>query len=247
VLNQLSAEVVVVVSGKKGNRAKPKQLELPLKSWGGARKGAGRKPKNGIAGVAHRPREARTARVPNHVTLKLRQHLPRLRQKDEHAALLAAFAAGKDRFGFRLIHFVVMNDHIHLIAEAADCTALRHGLQGLSIRIARALNKLWKRKGKVFSDRFHDHVLRTPREVRNALAYVFTNARHHAAQGRMVRTPQPLDTFSSARWFDGFRDHPREATRPNSADAPLRPLAPARSWLLTTGWRRHGLIPLPAA
>ncbi|HEX6812495.1 MAG TPA: hypothetical protein VF384_12795, partial [Planctomycetota bacterium] len=76
---------------------KAKQRELPFKNWGGPRKGSGRKPKNGVAGVSHRQRAALASKHPVHVTLKLRQHLPRLRQKAEYAALRAAFVKGKDR------------------------------------------------------------------------------------------------------------------------------------------------------
>ena len=226
----------------RSKKRKAKQGELPFKSVGGARKGAGRKPKNGVAGVSHRPRSDRKARHPSHVTLKLQPRLPRLRQKAEYAALRAAFVKGMNRFGFRLCHYAVLNDHLHLIVEAADLDSLRRGVQGLAIRIARALNKLWKRKGKVFADRYHDRVLPTPREVRNVIAYVMGNARHHAAQGRMVSSPQPIDMFTSAPWFDGFRE--RFTVR--GLDAIVRPTTPARTWLLDTGWRRHGLIPLAA-
>ncbi len=226
---------------KKVQERKPKQGELQFKSWGGARKGAGRKPKNGVAaGVKHEPRAPLASRHPAHVTMKLRSGLPRLRQKAEYAALRTAFGRAKDRFGFRLVHYVVLNDHMHFVVEAADRGALRRGLQGLAIRIARALNRLWRRKGQVFADRYHDHVLKTPREVRNALAYVMDNARHHAAAGRMVTVPQAIDTYSSAPWFDGFREH----VTVRGLDTIVRPLADARSWLLRIGWRRHGLLPL---
>src|SRR5688572_8033456 len=208
-------------SKKKRRSKRPKQGELPFRSWGGARKGAGRNPKNGVAGVSHRERCALAARHPTHVTMKLRSGLPRLRQKAEYAVLRTAFGRAKDRFGFRLIHYVVLNDHMHFIVEAADRDALRRGLQGLAIRIARALNKLWARNGRVFADRYHDHVLTTPREVRNALAYVMGNARHHAAKGRLVAVPQAIDAYSSAPWFDGFRE--RFTVR--AIDTIVRPLA----------------------
>jgi putative transposase len=231
-------------SKSKRSRAKPKQGALPFKSWGGARKGAGRKPKNGVAaGVKHEPRELLKARHPSHVTLKLRSGLPRLRQKTEYTVLRTAFGRANDRFGFRLCHYAVLNDHLHLICEAEDLTALRRGLQGLAIRIARALNRLWRRKGKVFADRYHQRALTSPREVRNALVYVLGNARHHAAEGRMVRVSQAIDTFTSAPWFDGFR----ERVTVRGLDTIERPLADARSWLLQTGWRRHGLIPTAAS
>ena len=222
----------------KPSRRKPQQAELPFRQHGGARKGAGRKPKGDRAGVSLRQRCALAMQHPAHVTLKLRPGLPPLRRQAERTAILTAFARGKDRFGFRLAHFTIQNDHLHLIAEAADRTALRRGLQGLAIRIARALNKLWARRGKVFADRYHDRILTSPREVRNALVYVLGNGKHHAATGRMVRVAQAIDAYSSAPWFDGFR----EPITVRGTDTIEPPLAAARSWLLRHGWRRHGLL-----
>jgi putative transposase len=221
-----------------GRAKKPKPNQLPFRQHGGARAGAGRKPKGAQAGIQHRPRAALASRFPSHVTLKLRQGLPRLRNRAEYTALRAVFAAGCDRLGLRLTHYAVLNDHLHLLVEAADRTALARGLQGLSIRIAKALNKLWKRRGSVFADRYHDRVLKTPREVRNALRYVLGNGRKHAAEGREVRVSAAIDTFTSAPWFDGFR----ERVTVRGLDAIVRPVTAARTWLLSIGWRRHGLL-----
>ncbi len=119
-------------------------------------------------------------------------------------------------------------------------------MQGLLIRVARALNKLWARRGKVFADRYHDHILRTPREVRNAIGHVFQNGKEHAAEGCEVRVRQAMDTYTSAPWFDGFR----ETIVVRGIDSIERPTAEARTWLLRIGWRRHGLLSvheLPAA
>src|SRR6185503_2494297 len=102
---------------------------------------------------------------PVHVTLKIVRGLPRLRSRDTYAALRAAFASGCDRFGFRLVHYAVLNDHLHFLVEAADRATLSRGLQGLAVRVAKALNKLWRRKGRVFADRYHDRILRSPKEV----------------------------------------------------------------------------------
>ena len=221
---------------------KAAQLDLPLRRWGGARKNAGRKPKNGIAaGVAHGTRGSLSRNHPVHVTMKLRSGLPPLRRAAEHEALRAAFTKGKKRFGLRLTHYVILNDHVHLVVEAAHRDSLRAGLQGLAIRIARALNKLWRRKGKVFADRYHDHVLKTPREVKNALAYVMGNATKHAAAGRMVQQPHPIDRFSSAPWAS---DCFEERFTVRGIDITMRPVADATTWLLRVGWRRHGLLAL---
>jgi hypothetical protein len=232
---------------KQGNGAKNRLASgkgsaplLPFRSGrGGARPGSGRKPKiPGQPGVDHRPRAPFAQRFPVHVTLKLHSGLPRLRSKPAYEVLRAAFAAGCARNlsgHFRLCHYAVLNDQLHLICEAAGRQALSRGLQGLLIRIARALNKLWSRRGSVFADRYHDHVLKSPREVRNALRYVFGNGKKHAAEGREVTVPQAIDTFTSAPWFAGFC----ERITVKGIEAIVRPVTFARTWLLTEGWLRH--------
>ncbi|MCA8950223.1 MAG: hypothetical protein KDE27_12025 [Planctomycetes bacterium] len=132
----------------------------------------------------------------------------------------------------------MLNDHLHLICEAQDRRALARGLQGLLIRIAKALNKLWSRRGGVFADRYHDHILKTPREVRNALRYLFGNAKKHAAEGRMLTVPQAIDTYTSAPWFRGFR----ERIVVVGIAAVVRPVADPGTWMLREGWLKHGRL-----
>jgi REP element-mobilizing transposase RayT len=221
-------------------KRRPVQAVLPFRQRGGARPGAGRKPNGAAPLMARTTRPAHAAYHPALVTVKLRQHLPRLRNRKERAALLTHFARGKDRFGFRLLHFAILNDHLHFVVEAKDRTALSRGLQGLLIRLARGLNKLWGRKGKVFADRYHDRALKSPREVRNALVYVLGNGRKHAAQGRMIAAFDGPDMFTSAPWFDGFV----AAIEVRGIDGIPLPVARARTWLANDGWRRLGRIGL---
>ena len=210
------------------------QVELPFgASWGGRRKGAGRKPASPRRRVSHQRKGRLVARHPVHVTLRLREGLPSLRRRGEYGVLLGAFRSGCERFGFRLIHFAVLGNHLHLMTEADDRRAHTRGMQGLAIRIAKRLNKFWDRSGKVFADRFHGRELRTPREVRTALNYLLHNARKHGLR----LAPRVPDPYSSGRWFDGWRELSVERRWP-------APLARARSWLLLRGWRRGGLIPM---
>jgi REP element-mobilizing transposase RayT len=211
---------------------------LPVKQWGGARPGAGRKPKGEKAGVSHARRVAFAARFPVHATIPLRRGLPRLRRRAEYAAIRAAFAAGCDRFGFRLVHYAVLDDLLHLLVEAKDRDALSRGLQGLLVRVAKALNKLWSRRGRVFADRYHGRVLESPRAVRNALSYVMHDARQHVARNRVVPAMHAIDVYTSAPWFDGWK----ESITVRGLEGVARPVAPSRTWLLSVGWRRHGLL-----
>src|SRR4051812_3429375 len=52
------------------NSSGMKQEELPLKTWGGKRKGAGRPPKRAKAGVSHLRRAVFGRLLPVHVTMR---------------------------------------------------------------------------------------------------------------------------------------------------------------------------------
>ena len=205
-----------------------RQHELSFRTWGGARRGAGRKRSSVRPRIPHVARERHDARAPLHVTLRLREGLPSLRRNLTRACLLRSLVDGRERFGFRLNQFSLQSNHVHLIVEADDARALSRGMKGLAVRFARALNRLWKRKGSVFSDRFHARALRTPREVRSALVYVLQNAKHHGL--RLLG----VDPYSSGPWFEGWKQ--------GIVLVSDGPATRARTWLLRMGWRKHGLI-----
>jgi REP element-mobilizing transposase RayT len=206
------------------------QAELHFRSWGGPRPGAGRKRSGPRARVSHAARPEQSPARPIHLTIRLREGLPSLRRDAPRIAITRAFRSAGDRLGLRLSQFSLQSNHIHLIAEAEDRAALSRGMQGLLVRVARAVNRLWRRRGSVFADRFHARPLENPREVRNALLYVLQNARRHGLQ------LAGLDPYSSGPWFDGWLEK-HEVASPS-------PVVRARSWLLQEGWRRHGLIGL---
>jgi REP element-mobilizing transposase RayT len=227
---------------RKRRKVKGQRLLAFPSGWGGRRKGAGRKPKGERAGVPHQKRGELAARFPVHVTARVRAGLPSLRGQLEQVVLLGAFRAGCERFGFRLVHSAVLGNHMHYVVEAGGRRSLTAGLRGLHVRVARGLNRLWGRRGNVFPDRFHRRILKSPREVRAGLAYVLHNARKH---GVRQRAGEP-DRCSSGRWFDGWRDPPPTLEREQSMSARGRPVARARTWLLSLGWRRLGLLQLRA-
>ena len=123
-------------------QAKRHQPTFRFMRWGGKRTGAGRKPNGKRAGVSHGLRAPLAARFPVHVTVRLKKGLPRLRNKATYRVLRKAFAAGSERFGFRLCEFSIQGNHLHLIAEAKDRRSFSRGMQGLLIRVSKGLNRL---------------------------------------------------------------------------------------------------------
>lgn len=209
-------------------------------TWGGARPGAGRPPNGERAGVSHLKRVEITAKEPVHVTLRVQPGVRSLREPRVFAAVLAGLAAGRQRFGFRLVHFSVQRDHVHLLVEAGNRRALARGLQGLSIRIARAVNRVLGRHGRLFGDRYEARVLSTPEAVKGALAYLLLEARSERSRSSVV----VLDRCSSAEWFEGIV--PSRARGPTRSEAarPAKdaPVVPPKSWLLGVGYKRSGAI-----
>ncbi|TMA18627.1 MAG: hypothetical protein E6J85_14125 [Deltaproteobacteria bacterium] len=178
----------------------PRQLAIDLKyrGRGGPRKGAGRPRKPG-GRVSHDRRPSLSPHHPVHVTLRVAKDVANLRRVQAFRRIEDAFQEGKDRFGFR--------------AEAENRVSLARGMKGLEVRIARGVNQALGRRGPLFAERYHAHVLKTPREVRNAVDYVLANWFRHA--GREVG-PYDLDRLSSV----GNRSM----------------VVPPQTWLLRVGW-----------
>jgi REP element-mobilizing transposase RayT len=147
-------------------------------------------------------------------------HVWNLRSRRAFGALGPAIYAAANRFDVRIVRFSVQGNHLHLLVEARDHESLARAAKGLLVRIARRLNRLMSRSGRVLGDRYHARLLRTPTEVRRAIDYIRDNQKQHArAWGD--RLP--------AGWID-----------PYSSDAPeaIGCLPPPETWLVREGWRR---------
>jgi REP element-mobilizing transposase RayT len=154
--------------------------------------------------------------LPAHVTLRVGENVWNLRSGRSYRCLKDCLAPAAGRFGLRVISFSIQGNHLHFIVEADNSEALSRGMQGLCIRIAKALNAMMRRSGRVFADHYHSRLLRSPSELVRAIAYVLDNHRHHHGEGG-------IDLFCSAA-LD-------EAERAKLLSLPV-------GWLLRAGWRR---------
>ncbi|HEY4244322.1 MAG TPA: transposase [Kofleriaceae bacterium] len=202
-------------------------MQQELFRRGGKRAGAGRKPKNGRAGVSHARREEVRASWPVHVTLRVARGLYLRKRSIWRAIAKATMAAAKT---IRVVHASVQHDHLHILVEASDRTALAKGMLAFQVSAAHWINRAAERSGRVFADRYHARVIKTPREARSAIRYVLSNWRKH---GEDVQLRCAVDPFSTgyAFWNE----------RVPIGYEPL-PVSGAESWLLRAGWRKAGEI-----
>jgi REP element-mobilizing transposase RayT len=177
------------------------------------------------------------------VTVRVMADVASMRREPIVEIVRQVIAVAGDREDFRVTQFNVLGNHLHLVIEAGGATPLARRMQGLLVRLARRVNRELGRRGKLFAERYHARVLRSPRDARNVLRYVLLNARHHAAERGKTLARDWVDPYSSGPWFDGW-------ARPMRADQPWMrrlvrrppPVGRARSWLLTVGWRKGGLL-----
>src|SRR5688572_22831134 len=204
-------------------------------------RGGGRKPAGDRPGVPHTTRPELSSKNPVHVTLKTVPEVGYLRKPKLMRALrraaVCSISWSRARRIFRICHVSVQGNQIHLIVEAADKRALSRGMQGFMISSAKRINALLGRSGKVYADRYHARILTSPRQVRSALAYVLNNWRHNGldrhAAGALI------DPCATGYAFNGW-----------SEDVPLERIGERelfwlwypRTWLLSKGWKKHGLI-----
>ena len=221
--------------------AQPKQLtftDARMKvGRGGPRSGAGR-PAAKRPIIHHVKRDEVLEREPSHVTIRLVKGVPRLRRKKFLRVFQRSLSEVRKRTDFRVVEYSVQGDHVHLIIEASDKKAFACGMKAVGSRLARAVHRVFERTGQVLAGRYHVRALKTPKEVRNAIAYVLLNVRHHWQQRTGHPPPVRIDAASSGRLFSGWsRWAPSDDLVPG-----LREVSPAQTWVLRVGWKKFGLI-----
>jgi putative transposase len=207
---------------------------------GGKRPNAGRPSTRVRPSERHKRREPFLASQPLHIVTRVLPRVGSLRRRDLYAAIRDATITVAKHGTARIVHLSIQRTHVHLIVEAKHKTALAKVMQSLLISAARMINRVLGQRGTVFGDRYHATVLKTPRQVRNCVAYVLNNWRHHGEDRDRRWT---VDPFSSAISFGGWKELEGRpfGFRPPPTYASLIVWLP-KTWLLSTGWRKHGRI-----
>lgn len=92
-----------------------------------------------------------------------------------YRALRRAVDLSLARDNFRIVHMKLGSSRLELVVEAADKVALARGMQGFQVSAARSLNRIARRHGNVFPDRYRMAMLITRSAVR-AIAHGLTRA-----------------------------------------------------------------------
>lgn len=222
------------------------QEAFEFRTHGGKRRGAGRPRKTRRQCQPHTKRPPLSRHSAVHAVLRVEADIGTLRRRDAYRAIRRALRTVLRRSDFRVVHISLQGAHVHLVVEADDERALARGMRGFEIAAARRLNaavsaaRRRTRRGRVFADRYHARILHSPRDVRAVINYVLNNWRHHGEDCTIDTADWHVDYFSSGPTFDGWAEH--KPPLPSRYE-PL-PTSPPATWLLRTGWTKHGPISL---
>jgi REP element-mobilizing transposase RayT len=226
------------------------QIPIPFPQKGGRPKKAEEKLKG------HRSRPSISGKTPLHITVKLLEFFQYLRNKSIAKAFKKAIICARKQ-GLRIIHYSLQDGHAHIIVEADNNEILSSGMQAFGISFAKNVRKHFFENIKdkndatppsqVYKERYYIHILTTPREVKNAIAYVLRNSYRHG------KTPNLADLFSSivliedislweklfgdalASWEHYFKNL---LDKENFKNRLREFLDSPQSWLLKTGWTK---------
>ncbi len=133
-----------------------------------------------------------------HITLRRLDRLPSFRQQLVGKILLGLLREKNDE-SFQIVHFSIQTNHLHLVVEANNRAVVRRKMSGFIIAFAKRFNRLLgRRKGKVWDDRYYRRDVKSTRDMRNVLRYVFGNAKKH---GLIPAGAPILDVYSTAWLF----------------------------------------------
>ena len=98
--------------------------------------------------------------------------------------------------------------------------------------------------------------LTTPRQVKNALLYILNNGRKHRAEKGLPCETGWLDPCATGVYFEhwgeqvsgitAWQSWVRQLDEKLGPEAGPRSIVAPRSWLLRTGWHKHGPLPFEA-
>ena len=211
------------------------------------------------AGQRHGSRPKLNPRFPLHVNTRICAGLETLRTNEAVDLICGAIRETQEKYGMRLIAYSIQSTHLHFIVEV-DGSELQASLAGVHVndiltreelakralaksmksllgKVAKRLNKLWRREGKVFDERYHAVVIKSPLQMKRTLEYVLNNGFQHGS------TNLRIDPYSSGRYFDGWEEAIELPNEPRED----WPVVPPRTWLAREGWKRHGPIRFPVA
>ena len=177
-----------------------------------------------------RPPRLEFAGAVYHVTTRGNERKALFRDDRDREDFLSSISRYRDRFGFRLLAFCLMTNHVHLAIRTGEAPLSRI-MAGLQSTYAQRFNRRYARVGHLFQGRYKSFLVQEDRHLIALIRYVHLNP----VRARIVRHASEYP-WSSDRYFrDGRGPAWMDVDQALSLIAPTRRRAIARYIELVDG------------
>lgn len=105
--------------------------------------------------------------------------------EDDFSYFLELLKGNKEKYGLKLYHYVLMDNHIHIIVESPDGVRLSAAMKRITVTYTRYYRKLYKGIGHFFQDRFRSFLIEGGKYLLECGRYVELNP----VRAGMVKSP----------------------------------------------------------
>ena len=113
--------------------------------------------------------------VPQHIVVRGVDRQPCFFRDADRALYLEFAADAAARCGVAIHAYVLMTNHVHLLASGAMHGAISAMMQRIGSRYVRRVNGLYERTGTLFEGRFHGSLVQSDRYVLACMRYIELN------------------------------------------------------------------------
>ena len=104
---------------------------------------------------------------------------------DDFGYFLELVKENKEKFGLKIYHYALMDNHVHLVAQSPDGAKLSAAMKRITVTYTRYYRKLYKGIGHFFQDRFKSFLIQEGKYLLECGRYVELNP----VRAEMVKSP----------------------------------------------------------
>lgn len=143
--------------------------------------------------------------TPIFITAVCHQRKPYLSSIEQKQRLLSVMREVKQELKYRILGYVLLDDHFHWIILPADEKAYPHIMQSVKLRFVRRMPE--EEKGgdsRIWQRRYWDHLIRDQQDLHRHLDYIHYNpVKHGYTEGA---ADYPWSSFNEYRKRGQYRD-----------------------------------------
>jgi len=131
-----------------------------------------------------------------HITTRTHERIPHLASEKAKALVLSALRAYAEKGFFRLLAYVIMDNHCHFVVEVLDATGFSQAVGRVKGWTSNRIKRIAGHRGPIWERRFDDNVIQTDRELAQVIEYVHFNP----VRAGIAASPEDYIWSSACRW-----------------------------------------------